>query len=44
MVGFDVGNNVMMLYGGKGESDVEPPTVFWLYRYGNGVEATAPAR
>ena len=44
VIGFDVGNNVMMLYGGKGESDVQPPSVFWLYRYGNGVAPTAPAR
>jgi hypothetical protein len=44
VVGFDVGNNVMMLYGGKSGSDVEAPSVFWLYRYGNGVEPGAPAR
>jgi hypothetical protein len=44
VVGFDIGNNVMMLYGGKAGSDVEPPSVFWLYRYGNGVESAAPAR
>jgi hypothetical protein len=37
-VGFDVGNNVMMLYGGRGGS------VFWLYRYGNGAEPDTPAR
>lgn len=44
VVGFDVGNNVMMLYGGKSGSDVAAPSVFWLYRYGNGVEPGAPAR
>ena len=38
VVGFDVGNNVMMLYGGRGGS------VFWLYRYGNGAEPDTPAR
>ncbi len=38
VVGFDVGNNVMMLYGGKVGS------VFWLYRYGNGAEPDTPAR
>ena len=37
-VGFDFGNNVMMLYGGRGGS------VFWLYRYGNGAEPDTPAR
>jgi hypothetical protein len=40
-VGFDVGNNAMMLYGGKQGDDIEAPTVFWLYRYGNGVAGTA---
>jgi len=36
VVGFDVGNNAMLLYGGKDGSDVGLPTVYWLYRYGNG--------
>jgi hypothetical protein len=41
VVGFDVGNNVMMLYGGKQSEDIDAPTVFWLYRYGNGVDTPA---
>jgi hypothetical protein len=41
VVGFDVGNNVMMRYGGKQSDDIEAPTVFRLYRYGNGVVGTA---
>jgi hypothetical protein len=44
VVGFDVGNNVMMLYGGKQGEDIDPPTVFWLYRYGNGVTGTPAQR
>jgi len=36
VVGFDVGNNVMLLYGGKTGEGVGVPTVFWLYRYGRG--------
>jgi hypothetical protein len=43
-VGFDAGNNVMMLYGGKQSEDIEAPTVFWLYRYGNGVAGAAGQR
>jgi hypothetical protein len=36
VLGFDVGNNVMLLYGGKDGSDIGLPTVYWLYRYGSG--------
>ncbi|HEX7215770.1 MAG TPA: hypothetical protein VF578_16280 [Methylomirabilota bacterium] len=44
VVGFDAGNNVMMLYGGKQGEDIDPPTVFWLYRYGNGTPGTSSQR
>ncbi|HEY7253689.1 MAG TPA: hypothetical protein VIG37_24580 [Methylomirabilota bacterium] len=44
VVGFDVGNNVMMLYGGKQGEDIDPPTMFWLYRYGNGATGTVAPR
>jgi hypothetical protein len=44
VVGFDVANNVMMLYGGKQGEDIDPPTVFWLYRYGNGAPGIAAPR
>jgi hypothetical protein len=45
-VGFDVGNNVMLLYGGKDSDDIDKPSVFWLYRYGPGESApqTPPRR
>jgi hypothetical protein len=44
-VGFDVGNNVMLLYGGKGADDIDEPSVFWLYRYGRaGTAPEAPTR
>jgi len=36
VLGFDVNNNVMLLYGGKTGVGVGVPTVFWLYRYGRG--------
>jgi hypothetical protein len=36
VLGFDVGNNALLLYGGKEGTDVGPPVVFWLYRYGSG--------
>jgi hypothetical protein len=44
-VGFDVGNNVMLLYGGKEGDDIDKPSVFWPYRYGSGKAAPeTPAR
>jgi hypothetical protein len=36
VVGFDAGNNAMLLYGGKHGTDAGLPTVYWLYRYANG--------
>ena len=36
VLGFDVGNNAMLLYGGKHGTDAGLPTVYWLYRYGDG--------
>jgi len=36
VLGFDVSNNAMLLYGGKNGTDVGLPQVYWLYRYGSG--------